>query len=648
MAICIVFVPILFMSGAAGSLFKPMAMAVIFAMIASYLISRTVVPVVVNMLLKPEVALHQHAHADGDHGATSHAVEPPAGDIFWRLHQKFNRYFDMLLEWYRHRLNAAMHHKKLVIGVYILLFVGTAAMLPVIGRDFFPSVDSGSFRLHVRAPAGTRIEKTEELFARVEQEVKRHVPNGQLDLILDNIGLPVGGVNFAYSTTGSIGPSDGEIMVTLHEEHMPTPELIETLRTELPRKFPQLTFFFQPADITTQILNFGLPAPVDIQVVGSSKQNFDVAKALAKQVATVPGTADVHIHQVLDVPELHVQVDRERAIELGLTQRDVANSLLVNLSGSGQAFPNFWLDPRNGVSYLIAVQTPQYRIRTLNDLGSISFQGIGTHTTQQLSGLASVERTTSAEVINHYNVQPVYDIYANVADRDLGGVSTDINHIIDKMHSKLPKGTSLVVRGQVESMNTSFASLGAGLVFSIIFIYLLLVVNYQSLVDPLIIVTALPGALCGIVWILFLTHTVFSVPALMGAIMCIGVSTANAILVVTFANQRRLEGDSALTAAITSGCTRLRPVLMTAAAMIIGMLPMALGMGEGGEQNAPLGRAVIGGLILATISTLLFVPVAYSILRKAAPQADHHDEDEDEAMFSADPSQTITATGHSA
>ncbi len=612
MAICVVFVPILFLTGAAGSLFKPLAMAVIYAMIASYLLSRTVVPVVVNFLLKSEVTLHQHGHETSAHAG-------PQGDIFWRIHQKFNRYFDIGLEWYRHRLHAAMERRGMVLACYGLLCVASGALLPFIGRDFFPAVDSGSFRLHVRAPAGTRVEKTEQLFAQVEAQIRQRVPSSQLELILDNIGLPVGGVNFAYSTTGSIGPSDGEILVALKEEHRPTAELIDELRIELPKRFPQLTFFFQPADITTQILNFGLPAPVDVQVVGRSERNFDTAREIARKLAQIPGAADVHIHQVMDVPELHVSVDRDRALEMGLTQRDVANSVLVNLSGSGQAFPNYWLDPKNGVSYLVAVQTPQYRLNSVPTLDAISFAGTSARPPQQLGSLATVMRQTSAEVINHYNVQPTFDIYANVANRDLGGVSTDINRVLAEMQHRLPRGTSVTVRGQVESMNSSFAGLGAGLVFSILFIYLLMVVNYQSLVDPLIIITALPGALCGIVWMLFVTHTVFSVPALMGAIMCVGVSTANSILVVTFANDRRLEGDTALTAAITAGCTRLRPVLMTAAAMVIGMLPMALGIGEGGEQNAPLGRAVVGGLMLATVSTLLFVPVIYSLLRKQAP-----------------------------
>jgi multidrug efflux pump subunit AcrB len=624
MAICIVFVPILFLSGAAGSLFKPLALAVVYAMIASFILSRTYVPVMCKLLLGKEAHLHAHGHEAG-------AAE---GDIIWRIHQRFNRYFDMFLGWYRQKLFSALHHRPLVLALYGLLFAGSACLLPFIGQDFFPTVDAGQFRLHVRAPAGTRIEETERIFARVERAVRKSIPADELDLILDNIGLPVGGVNFAYNTTGSIGPSDGEILVTLKEgHHGPTADLIARLRHRLPQQFPQLTFFFQPADITSQILNFGLPAPIDLQVTGTSPDNYRIAEALAARVWRVAGAADVHVHQVVDMPELRVNVDRERAEAFGLTQRDIANNLLISLSSSGQTFPNFWLDPKNGVSYLVAVQTPQYNLDTIDELqdtpvesntGQEVQSGTGS-APEMLSNVAQLQRRTTAEVINHYNVQPTFDIYANVQDRDLGGVSRDINAIIRQMTPHLPKGTSLVMRGQVQSMNDSFIGLGFGLIFSIIFIYMLLVVNFQSLIDPLIIITALPGALCGIVWMLFVTHTDFSVPALMGAIMCIGVSTANSILVLTFANDRLAEGDTPMTAAMAAGCTRLRPVLMTAAAMILGMLPMALGLGEGGEQNAPLGRAVIGGLLVATASTLLFVPLIYSMLRKPLAQSEAFD-----------------------
>jgi CzcA family heavy metal efflux pump len=621
-AICIVFVPILFLGGAAGSLFKPLALAVVYAMAASYLLSRTFVPVMVHLLLKKEVSLHQHGHGDSAH------IEQE-GDVIWRAHRVFNRYFDRFLGWYRQRLAWALRHRSQVLLFYALLFGGSMCLVPVIGADFFPSVDAGQFRLHVRAPAGTRIEETERLFGEVEGVIRQTIPANELELALDNIGLPVGGVNFAFNTTGAIGPSDGEILVTLKEgKHGPTNEYIEALRRKLPALFPALTFFFQPADITTQILNFGLPAPIDIQITGQNARNYNLTEQIASRVRAIRGTADVHIHQVVDMPEIRINVDRERAQTFGLTQRDVANDVLISLSSSAQAFPNFWLDPKNGVSYLLAVQTPQHNLSSVDELQDTPIQS-STSAGQLLSNMATLQRRTTAEVINHYNVSPTFDIYANVQDRDLGGVARDINAVIRSFDKKLPPGTVVIVRGQVESMITSFTGLGTGLIFSIIFIYMLLVINFQSLIDPLIIITALPGALCGILWMLFLTHTTFSVPALMGAIMCIGVSTANSILVVTFANDRRREGDTELTAAMAAGCTRLRPVLMTAFAMMLGMIPMALGLGEGGEQNAPLGRSVIGGLLVATMSTLLFVPVIYSLLRKQDPHKSDDDDDEE-------------------
>lgn len=620
LAICLVFVPILFLTGVAGSLFKPLALAVVYAMLASFLLSRTFVPVLVKLLVGPEAHLHAAHHAEGgEHGNSGNQSDLPKGDIVWRAHQIFNRYFERLLEAYRHAIANAMHHRAATLLKFTLFFIGCFALLPFIGRDFFPSIDSGSFRLHVRAPAGTRIEETERLFNQVERVIRETIPADELHLSMENMGLPVGGVNFAYNTTGAIGPSDGEIQIELKEEHGSTNLYIEKLRHTLAERFPTATFFFQPADITTQILNFGLPAPLDIQIVGKSDSNYAYAEKLAEKIRTVQGAVDVHIHQVVTQPELRVNVDRERAEEFGLAQRDIANNLLVTLASSGQVAPGYWLDPKNGVSYLVAVQTPQSKMDTPDALQKMPVLTGGKQTPQMLSSVATFSRRRSAAVINHYNIQPVYDIYANVQGRDLGAVSGDIQKIVDAMSKSAPRGTTVVMRGQVESMNASFLGLGLGLAFAIIFVYLLLVVNYQSWVDPLIIVSALPGALSGIVLMLFLCNTTFSVPALMGAIMCVGVATANSILVINFANDRRLEGDDATTAAITAGCTRLRPVLMTAAAMIIGMLPMALGLGEGGEQNAPLGRAVIGGLMLATVTTLLFVPVIYSLLRKRGP-----------------------------
>jgi CzcA family heavy metal efflux pump len=607
LSICIVFVPVVFLSGAAKSLFTPLAMAVVFAMLSSYFLSRTLVPVMVKFLLRYEMHLYQ---GDG-HTAVG-------GDIFWRIHQAFNVVFEMFRSGYRDVLAWALSHRPITVGLFGIFFAGSFCLLPLIGQDFFPTVDAGQFRLHVRAPAGTRIEETERRFFQVEQVIRETVPANELELTLDNIGLPAGGVNLAFSDSATIGSADGEILVALKEDHGPTAEYVKRLRATLNKRFPDMVFFFQPADIVSQILNFGLPAPIDLQVVGRDKGNYAIAQQIAQQVKAVQGAADVHVHQVRDAPEIDINVNRERAQELGLTQRDIANNLLTSLSSSGQGQPNYWLDPKNGVSYLVAAQTPMYRIDSVEALQNTPLVAGGADT-QLLSNIASIDRGKSPQVINHYNVQPVYDIYANVQGRDLGGVSRDIDTILAHFEHQLPRGTTLVMRGQVQSMNSSFLGLGGGLIFAILLVYLLMVVNFQSWLDPFIIIMALPGALCGILWMLFVTQTTFSVPSLMGAIMCIGVATANSILLVTFANERRHEGDNAVQAALAAGFTRLRPVLMTAAAMIIGMLPMALGLGEGGEQNAPLGRAVIGGLTMATFTTLFFVPVVYSLLRRRQP-----------------------------
>jgi len=626
LAICIVFLPILTLTGTTGSLFKPLAMAVVFAMVASFLLSRTLVPVLAYKLLGKEMHLHAHGHED------SNGKPPPKGDIVWQVHTRFNRLFEMLLNWYRGVIEYAIHHRASVLIGFGLFFLGSTLLVPFIGEDFFPSVDSGAFRLHVRAPAGTRVEDTHRLFSQVEQVIQKNIPSNQLGLIIDNMGLPLGGVNIAYNTSGAIGESDGDMLVQLNENHAPTDEYVKKIRKILNRSFPNTDFFFEPADITTQILNFGLPAPIDLQVVGRDTSNYKIAKQLTDRIKLVEGAVDVHVHQVVNVPELHIQVDHEKAQELGLSQKDIANNLLVSLSSSGQVMPNYWVNPKTGVSYLVAVQTPQYREDSLSDIEQTPVIGA-----QQLSNMATIVRRTSPEVINHYNVQPTFDVYANVEGRDLGGVSRDIQRIIDSFQSKLPKGATLVMRGQVESMNTAFAGLGAGLIAAIVLVYFLLVINFQSWVDPLIIISALPGALSGILLTLFVWNTPFSVPALMGAILCVGVATANSVLVVTFANDLRSSGHDALTAAVTAGCTRLRPVLMTALAMILGMLPMALALGEGGEQNAPLGRAVIGGLILATITTLVFVPIVYSLLRKVAPSAVVFETDEPHPTEPAQP-----------
>ena len=627
LSICIVFVPVAFLQGAVRSLFLPLAMAVVFAMLSSYLLSRTLVPVMVKMLLKKEAELY----TEGEH---AHGGKGP----IWKMHYAFNGLFEKGREAYKGVLEWALHHRMLTVGAFGVFFLLSFGLLPFIGQDFFPTVDAGQFRLHVRAPAGTRIEETERLFSHVEQTIRETVPAKELDMVLDNIGLPVGGVNLAFSDSVTIGPADGEILVSLKEgEHKPTPEYVKILREKLQKEYPGATFFFQPSDIVTQILNFGLPAPIDLQITGRAKENYALAQEIAAKVKGVQGAADVHVHQVVNTPEIRINVDRTRAQEVGLTQRDVANAALLSLAGSGQAAPNYWLDPKNGVSYLVAVQTPQYNVNNIADLGNTSVVANGQ--SQLLSNLSTFGRGKSAQVISHYNVQPVFDIYANVQGRDLGGVARDIDAILKSYDKKLPRGTTLVMRGQVSSMNSAFLGLGLGLLFAILLVYFLMVVNFQSWLDPFIIITALPGALSGILWILFVTQTTFSVPSLMGAIMCIGVATANSILLVTFANGRRAEGDDAFQAALAAGYTRLRPVLMTAAAMIIGMLPMALGLGEGGEQNAPLGRAVIGGLSVATFTTLFFVPIIYSALRHKPPV-----EDTDEAEAEKE----VHAEGHHA
>src|SRR5262249_34329947 len=611
LSICIVFVPVVFLTGAVQSLFTPLALAVVVAMLASYFLSRTLVPTMVQYLLRSK--LHRYRDEQGRHQA-------PSRNLIWNVHYAFNRGFERFRNAYRRSLDWALRHRLAVVVLSVLTFGGSLGLFLLIGQDFFPQVDAGQFRLHVRAPAGTRLEETERLFSQVEAAIRRTIPPEELALMLDNIGLPGGGFNLAFGDNATVGSGDGEILVALKHGHRSTWEYIKQLRQTLPQQFPQLTFFFQAADIVGQILNFGLPAPIDIQVVGRNlPKNYEIAKQIEARVARVPGAADVHLHQIVDAPELFVSVDRTRASQMGLTQRDVASNVLVALSSSGQVAPNFWLNPQNGVQYAVAVQAPPYTIDSIDALQSMPIMGPGLSAPQLLSNLATVERRTATSVINHYNVQPTFDIYANVQGRDLGAVARDIDQVLAEFQAKLPRGTSLVVRGQVESMRSAFTGLSAGVVFAVILVYFLMAVDFQSWLDPLIIIMALPGALAGIVWMLFLTHTTISVPALMGTMMSIGVATANSILLVTFANDQRRAGHDARSAALDAGYTRLRPVMMTALAMIIGMLPMALGLGEGGEQNAPLGRAVIGGLLVATLATLFFVPVVYSLMRRQQP-----------------------------
>jgi len=649
LSICIVFVPVLLLTGAAKYLFTPLAMAVVFAMMASYFLSRTLIPTMVHYMLRPEVKLYARGqHAEGGKG------------FIWAAHHLFNRRFELMRASYGSLLHWCLDHRTPVLVAFVIFVGGSLCLAPYVGRDFFPTVDSGAMRLHARAPAGTRIEQTEQIFADIEREIRQVVPEREIANIIDNIGIPNGGFNLAFGDSPTLGVSDGDILISLkEEEHGPTAEYIGKLRKRLREKFPQETFFFEAANITNQILNFGLPAPIDVQVVGRNlAPNYEITKEIAAKVAAIPGAADVHIHQVVDYPEIDIDVNRNKAGQVGLTQRDVSTSMLISLSSSGQIAPTQWLDYRSGVSYGILVQTPQYKMNSLDALmrtpigapsnavqssTATSIAGtanagnasVGTGPNQAsaaygnpgatavgpqlLSNLVGVRRGVGPEIVNHYNVQPVFDVYANVDRRDLGSVGAAVEKIVAEVTPKLPRGSSIDVRGQIRTMDESFYRLGLGMAFAVILVYLLMAVNFQSWLDPFIILMALPGAMAGIVWILFVTQTTFSVPSLMGSIMCIGVATANSILLVVFANDQRVEGMDARSAALSAGHTRIRPVIMTASAMIIGMLPMALGFGEGGEQNAPLGRAVIGGLLLATVTTLFVVPLVYSLLRKKPP-----------------------------
>jgi CzcA family heavy metal efflux pump len=623
LAICIVFVPVAFLSGAGKYLFTPLALAVVFAMLASYLLSRTVVPTLVRYLLPGE--LDRHAQS-------GHSNEG------WieRAHAAFNRRFERLRDRYAALLSLALRH-RLAFAVGFAAFVAVSMTLfPFLGEDFFPDVDAGQFRLHVRCAPGTRIEETEQVFAAVEGSIRKLIPADEIDTVLDNIGIAGGGVNLAFTDSSTVSSADGEILVALNREHhAPTERYVEALRSRLRSEFPGVTFFFQSADIVSQILNFGLPAPIDVQIVGRSPKNVDLAEEVRRRVAAIPGAADVHLQQVTRAPEIAVDVDRTLASELGLTQRDVASSLLVSLSSSGQAAPNYWLNRQNGVNYQVAVQTPQYRMDSIDALGNTPIMAPALARPQLLTNVASTRRTFSPAVISHYNVQPVVDVLASVQRSDLGSVMRGVEGIVADVETRLPRGSFVSIRGQAQSMQASFSGLAFGLVFAVVLVYLLMVVNFQSWLDPLIILMALPGAASGICWMLFVTQTTISVPALMGAIMSIGVATSNSILMITFANDQRREGLDAKAAALSAGSIRLRPVLMTALAMVLGMLPMALGFGEGGEQNAPLGRAVIGGLSIATLATLFFVPVVYSVLRRKQPPPAGKDlEDEPEPSAS--------------
>ncbi len=604
--ICIVFVPMFFLTGVARYLFVPMAEAVVFAMLASYVLSRTLVPTMAKYLL--------HAHEP-------HGEGRPSRNPLVIVQRAIDRGFVRMRDGYRALLEQCVASRGIFTALFLGACIASLFLARWVGEDFFPAVDGGQFKLHLRASSGTRIEETAILADHVEETLREIIPAGELAGIIDNIGLPYSGLNLSYSTSAPIGPGDADIMVSLGPGHRPTAEYIHDLRMSLPRRFPGVTFSFVPADIVTQILNFGLPAPIDIQIVGRNIQaNRVFAGRLVTKLAQVPGIADLRVQQEFNQPRLHLDVDRTRAAQLGLTQRDVATNLLISLSGSSQTTPTWWLNPNTGVSYAVATQTPQYQVASLQDLGNIPITGAARG--QTLQGLATVTRDVGTQVSSHYNVAPVIDIYGAAQGRDLGSISRGINPILAAARQELPRGSQIIVRGQIDTMTTSFTGLLAGLAMAIVLVYLLIVVNFQSWLDPFIIISALPAALAGIVWFLFLSHTTFSVPSLTGAIMCMGVATANSILVVSFAKEQLASGAGAVSAAVEAGFTRFRPVLMTALAMIIGMVPMAFGLGEGGEQNAPLGRAVIGGLALATVATLFFVPSVFALLhgRKAAPK----------------------------
>ena len=598
LCICIVFLPMFLLNGVARYLFVPLAEAVVFAMLASYILSRTLVPTLAMYLLKAR-----------EHG-TSRSRNPFVG-----FQRAFERGFERLRNTYRALLTTLVQRSGFFIPVFLLACLAVFLLLPWLGQDFFPSTDNGQFILHLRAKSGTRIEETAKLCDLVEGSIRREVPSAEVDNILDNIGLPYSTINYMHATSGLIGAGDADILVSLKEKHHPTADYIERLRERLPREFPGTTFYFLPADIVTQVLNFGLPAPIDVQIEGADIDgNRVVAAQMLQEIERVPGVADARIQQAFDYPVFDVTVDRTKAAQGGYAERDVGNSILNSLSGSFQISPMFFLNWKNGVSYNLVTQAPQYSVQSLQDLQNTPLNALSAPHPEILADVASIQRANEMEVISHYNIRRVVDIYAAVQGRDLGAVGREVNQIVDANRKSLPRGSFVAVKGQLQTMRSSYTGLLTGLVFSVILVYLLIVVNFQSWLDPFIIITALPAALAGIVGFLFVTHTTLSVPALMGAIMCMGVGTANSILVVSFAKERLLHHGDPIEAAIEAGFTRFRPVLMTALAMIIGMIPMALGLGDGGEQNAPLGRAVIGGLLCATVATLFFVPAVFSLL----------------------------------
>jgi CzcA family heavy metal efflux pump len=606
LCICIVFVPMFFLTGVARYLFVPLAEAVVFAMMASYILSRTLVPTLVMLMMKPAA-----------HGTDAESKP----NLLQRMYHSFDRRFERMRAGYVVALSSLLAHRRFFGIAFLSFCLLSCGLFLVLGEDFFPSVDAGQIRLHMRAPTGTRIEETARLSDQIDRAIRELIPAQDLDAVLDNLGLPNSGINLSYSNAGTIGAFDGEFQISLKRGHEPTEEYINRLRAELPKRFPGIEFFFQPADIVTQILNFGLPAAIDVQISGKNvAANHELAAKLLKKIKTIPGTTDSHIHQRLDQPTVSLDMDRTALQQLNLNAVNVAQNVLVSLAGSFQTAPSFWLNPSTGVIYNVAVQTPQYRVDSIDALMrtpvNSSANSNGSAPSQLLGNLVQVKPASQLAVVSHYDITPVVDLYISVQGRDLGGVAAEVRKAIDEMRPQLQRGSQIKIRGQVETMRSSFIGLGVGLAMAIVLVYLLIVVNFQSWVDPLIIISALPAALAGIAWMLLLTGTRLSVPALTGAIMTMGVATANSILMVSFARQRLADGVPPLSAALEAGATRIRPVLMTALAMVIGMIPMALGVGEGAEQNAPLGRAVIGGLLFATVSTLFFVPVVFAAVHR--------------------------------
>jgi multidrug efflux pump subunit AcrB len=609
LCICIVFVPMFFLPGVARFLFVPMAEAVMAAMACSFILSRTLVPTMANYLLRKHDTHAAHAH------------DARSRNPLVNFQRGFERRFERIRLGYRDLLAMALSHRPSFIIAFMAFVLGSLVLVPFLGRDFFPSVDSGQILMHVRTKVGTRVEENANIFADITKAIRQIIPPEELSTVVDNIGFPVSGINMTYNNSGTIGSQDGDIQIKLNEEHAPTADYVRQMREELPRRFPGITFSFLPADIISQILNFGTPAPIDLQIRGPNlAENYAYAQKLVRLLRYVPGLADVRIQQALDNPGFNVDVDRTRAQYVGVTARDVTNSMVVNLAGSGQVAPTYWLNPDNGVSYAIVMQTPQYQIDSLNALESLSITAAGSPA-QTLGAISNISRVMRSAVVSQYNIQAMVQIYATTQGRDLGAVAADVQKVIDDAAKDAPKSAQVVMLGQVKTMNSAFAGLLFGLLGAVVLIYLLIVVNFQSWGDPFVIISALPSALAGIAWTLFGTGTTLSVPALTGAIMCMGVATANSVLVISFARERLAELGDPVQAALEAGFVRFRPVLMTALAMVIGMAPMALGMGEGGEQNAPLGRAVVGGLVFATVATLVFVPVVFSLMHKKRPAA---------------------------